>query len=230
MELLRGLDLHTLIEKYGPVPADRAAHLVIQACSSLEEAHRAGLVHRDIKPANLYICHYGLEYDFLKVLDFGIVKSTRDRQVATIDTISEFTSGTPGFMAPEIAMGAKDVDGRADIYALGCVAYWLVTGRLVFEEETSIATLLAHAQKQPIPPSQRTEIPVPPAFERVIMACLEKDPNRRPQNSADLARTIFESGAHRTWTPESAERWWLLHLPEASGTPLQIESARAAAS
>jgi serine/threonine-protein kinase len=229
MELLRGLDLHTLIERYGPVPVDRAAQWLIQACSSLEEAHRAGLVHRDIKPANLYICHYGLEYDFLKVLDFGIVKSKRDPQV-TSDTIAESTSGTPGFMAPEIAMGAKDVDGRADIYALGCVAYWLVTGRLVFEEETSMATLLAHAQKPPIPPSRRTEIPIPAAFEDLIMACLEKDPNRRPQTAADLARAVSESGADRSWTPERAEKWWLLHLPEASGPPLQVETARAAAS
>src|SRR5204863_9598642 len=143
----------------------------------------------------LYICHYGLEYDFLKVLDFGIVKSKRDPQM-TGDTIPDSTSGTPGFMAPEIAMGAKDVDGRADIYALGCVAYWLVTGRLVFEEETSMATLLAHAQKPPIPPSRRTEIPILAAFEDLIMACLEKDPNRRPQSAADLARAISETGAH----------------------------------
>jgi len=230
MELLRGLDLHTLVERYGPVPADRAAHLLIQACSSLEEAHRAGLVHRDIKPANLYTCHYGLEYDFLKVLDFGIVKSKRDPQLLTDDTIPESTSGTPGFMAPEIAMGAKDVDGRADIYALGCVAYWLVTGRLVFEEETPMATLLAHAQKPPTPPSRRTEMPIPAAFEDLIIACLEKDPNRRPQSAAGLARAISDSGAHRPWTTERAERWWLLHLPEASATPPRAEPARAAAS
>jgi serine/threonine-protein kinase len=169
-----------------------------------------------------------LEYDFLKVLDFGIVKSKRDPQL-TGDIGSDSTSGTPGFIAPEIAMGSKDVDGRADIYALGCVAYWLVTGRLVFEEETSMATLVAHAQKQPIPPSRRTEIPMPAAFEDVIMACLEKDPNHRPQSAGDLARVIEESEAHRSWMPERAERWWLLHLPEAFPAPHQTEPARTAA-
>jgi serine/threonine-protein kinase len=227
MELLRGLDLQSLVEKYGPVSADRAAHFLMQACLSLEEAHRAGLVHRDIKPANLYACHYGLEFDFLKVLDFGIVKSKRDPQLATVDTIPDSTSGTPGFMAPEIALGSKDVDGRADIYALGCVAYWLVTGKLVFEEETSIAILMAHAQKTPVRPSRRTEIPIPAAFENLIMACLEKDPNRRPRSAAEVARTVSETGMDRSWTPQRAEKWWHLHVPSTVVTP-EARAAQAA--
>src|SRR5262245_43215638 len=184
MELLHGVDLQTLIEKYGPVSSDRAGHVVSQVCSSLEEAHQNGLVHRDIKPANIYACRYGLEYDFVKVLDFGIVKSREDTTETRL-TQQHSASGTPGFMAPEMALGQK-VDARADIYAVGCLAYWLVTGRLVFEEETTVATMLAHVQKPPIPPSKRTELQIPPAFEEIILACLEKDPQRRPASAAEI--------------------------------------------
>jgi serine/threonine-protein kinase len=224
MELLRGVDLQTLVERYGPVPADRASHLLIQACSSLEEAHRAGLVHRDIKPANIYSCRYGLEYDFVKVLDFGIVKAKGDPVLLTGETSVESATGTPGFMAPELALGAKEIDGRVDIYGLGCVAYWLLTGRLVFEEETFIATLLAHAQKRPVPPSQRTEILIPPTLEELIMACLEKDPAKRPATAAEVARIMSESEADSTWTSERAEKWWVMHMPEKSAVALQSDT------
>jgi serine/threonine-protein kinase len=160
MELLHGVDLETLIDKYGPIPGRASFALPDAACSSLEEAHRSGLVHRDIKPANIYTCRYAMEYDFVKVLDFGIVKSREDLTKQTNLTLADGTAGTPGFMAPEMALGGC-VDGRADIYALGCVAYWLLTGKLVFDEENFVATMLAHASKAPIPPSRRTEIDIP---------------------------------------------------------------------
>src|SRR4029450_10027774 len=128
MELLDGLDAETLVRRTGPVPAERAIHLLRQVCHSLSEAESCGLVHRDIKPANIFLCRYGEDHDFVKVLDFGIVKAT----AATAETGAALTRemtvhGTPAFMAPEQAVGSADVDGRADIYATGCVAYWLLT-------------------------------------------------------------------------------------------------------
>ena len=225
MELLQGLDLQTLIEKYGPVPAERAGHILSQVCSSLEEAHHSGLVHRDIKPANIYTCRYGLEYDFVKVLDFGIVKSREDEMAGlTKLTNPNGATGTPGFMAPEMALG-QEVDARADIYALGCVGYWLLTGKLVFEEETFVATMLAHAQKPPIPPSRRTEIEIPAQLEKLVMWCLEKEPHHRPSSAGDLRRAITQTGLVDSWSPERAEKWWKLHLPEKSIVGVQIESS-----
>ena len=222
MELLYGIDLQTLIEKYGPVPADRAAHFLIQMCSSLEEAHQDGLVHRDIKPANLYICRYGLEYDFMKVLDFGVVKSRTDAVMQTKLTNIGGATGTPGFMAPEIALG-QNVDARTDIYAMGCVAYWLLTGRLVFEEENHVATILAHAQKTPVPPSRRTEIEIPAELENLIMACLEKDPNRRPSSAGEIRRLLMQNRLADSWAPERAEKWWKRHMPEKSTAGARTE-------
>jgi serine/threonine-protein kinase len=221
MELLQGIDLQTLIDKYGPVPAERAAYFVNQICSSLAEAHQNGLVHRDVKPANIYLCRYGLEYDFIKVLDFGVVKS-RDNRSDTL-TRTDSTTGTPGFIAPEVVLG-KNIDARADIYAVGCVAYWLLTGRLVFEEKTSVATMLAHAHKEPVRPSRRTEIEIPLELENLIMSCLEKEPQRRPSNATDIRRALLRYRVSDSWTPERAESWWSLHMPEKTAAGAHIET------
>jgi eukaryotic-like serine/threonine-protein kinase len=224
MEYLHGIDLETLVQKYGPVPAERVVYFLHQICSSLDEAHRSGLVHRDIKPANIYTCRYGIEYDFVKVLDFGVVKSTEASAGRTQLTLAGAAAGTPGFMAPEMALAAKDLDGRADIYGVGCVAYWLLTGKLVFEEETPIATMLAHAQKQPVPPSRRTELSVPPQLERLIMSCLEKEPQRRPSSAGAIIRMLSQYGLNSSWTPDRAENWWRLHLPEKAKAGPELES------
>ena len=223
MELLLGVDLETLVDKYGPVSAERVGHLLAQVCSSLEEAHQSGLVHRDIKPANIYTCRYGLEYDFIKVLDFGVVKSREEVSRRTKLTNADGATGTPGFMAPEVALG-KEVDARADIYAVGCVGYWLLTGKLVFEEETFIATMMAHAYKAPIPPSRRTEIEIPPQLEELVMQCLEKEPHARPSSAGEIRRRITQYGLADLWTSERAEKWWRLHMPEnnAAGTPINV--------
>jgi len=222
MELLQGVDLQTLVERYGPVPSDRAGHILRQVCSSLEEAHHSGLVHRDIKPANIYTCRYGLEYDFVKVLDFGIVKSAEDLTGLTKLTNTNAATGTPGFMAPEMALG-NEVDGRADIYALGCVAYWLLTGKLVFEEETFIATILAHAQKPPVPPSKRTEIAIPPQLEKLVMWCLEKEPRHRPPSAGEIRRAISQFALADSWTSDKAEKWWKLHMPEKTVAGVEVD-------
>src|SRR5688500_15344702 len=129
MEYLDGLDLETLVEKYGPVPAERAVSFMLQIAESLDEAHRMGLVHRDIKPANVFTSFHGMKYDFIKVLDFGLAKFSHEQRGMTL---TDSASGTPAFMAPEAALG-EQVDARADLYAVGALAYWLLTGRLVFE-------------------------------------------------------------------------------------------------
>jgi serine/threonine-protein kinase len=222
MEYLNGLDLETLVEKYGPVPAERAVHFMLQATESLEEAHRVGLVHRDIKPANIVSSLHGMQYDFVKVLDFGLAKFNHPDANAV--TMTGVAGGTPAFMAPEAALGDTTVDGRADLYALGAVGYWLLTGKLVFEAETAYATVLDHVRKMPVPPSRRTELEIPYELERVIMACLEKEPAKRPSSAKELARMLREIKLDEPWTQERAERWWQAHRPEvAQPAPIQIE-------
>ena len=159
MELLDGFDLQTLIDRFGPIPSERAVHLLMQVCHSLAEAHAEGLIHRDIKPANVYACRHGLEVDFVKVLDFGLVKSQNDAIGAAAKlTLDQSIGGTPSFMPPEQVVGDRLLDGRSDIYAVGCLAYWLVTGRLVFTGHTAMEIMVQHMQAKPVPPSQRTEL------------------------------------------------------------------------
>jgi serine/threonine-protein kinase len=214
MELLDGLSLNELVTQYGPIPAGRAIHLLRQACHSLGEAHKRGLIHRDIKPANIFVCRLGPELDFVKVLDFGLVKSHEDGQPgATELTAQGAVAGTPSFMAPEMAAGTE-IDGRADLYALGCVGYWLLTGQPVFEGDTPLSTILQHVQTEPPPPSARTEIEVPEPLERVILSCLEKKPADRPQNAAELADQLAGCSAEGDWGREQAGQWWLLHRPK----------------
>src|SRR5687768_16860488 len=190
MELLTGRDLESLVREFGPLPASRAIYLLRQVAHSLADAHARGLVHRDIKPANIYVCRMGLEYDFAKVLDFGLVKiqpHARPRgDTATLATLENTTPGTPAYMAPEVILGDSDIDRRADVYSLGCVAYFLLTGELVFEADTSMKMLMQHLHAQPVAPSQRTELPVPRELDELILACLQKDPKLRPQDAGEM--------------------------------------------
>lgn len=211
MELLDGISLEMLVQKFGPQPASRVVHILRQVCESLEEAHRRNLVHRDIKPSNIFLCSVGIEYDFAKVLDFGLVKNLSQSADASITT-EGISAGTPAYMAPEIAMGEVNIDGRVDLYGLGCVAYFLLTGSPVFAEKTATATALAHVQKTPVPPSQRSEIPIPPLLEQIILTCLAKDPGDRPQSALELSRLLASSGVPE-WTQEQASEWWQLYLP-----------------
>jgi len=219
MEILDGLDLESLVRRFGPVPAPRVAHLLLHACDSLDDAHYAGLIHRDIKPANLYACRRGRQHDFLKVLDFGLVKSSWADSAAEAGLSRESAiTGTPAYLAPEVVLGERAIDGRVDIYGLGCVAYWLVSGQRVFEGETPMALALHHVQTAPVPPSRRGDLEVPRALEDLILACLEKDPARRPSSAQDLARRLEATGLASGWTPEKARQWWDTHLPApASG-------------
>jgi serine/threonine-protein kinase len=214
MELLDGFDVDTLVRRSGPVPADRAIHLLRQVCHSLSEAESCGLVHRDIKPANIFLCRYGEDYDFVKVLDFGIVKAARDSaDTGTLLTQDHAVHGTPAFIAPEQVLGGSDLDGRADIYSTGCVAYWLLTGQLVFSGETPMALLLHHAHTPPTPPSARTELPIPPALDHLVLSCLAKDPAERPQSARELSRRLAEVEGASAWTEDRARDWWARHHP-----------------
>jgi serine/threonine-protein kinase len=222
MELLSGRDLESLVRDFGPLPADRVVYLLRQICHSLADAHARGLVHRDIKPANIYTCRMGLEFDFVKVLDFGLVMlRDPDAPRQTLLTMDHHTTGTPAYMAPEIILGEADVDRRADVYALGCVLYYLLTGQLVFEADTPMKMLMQHVQATPVPPSQRSELPIPKQLDEMVLKCLEKDPDERPQDAMELLQLAHSTCSCGSWTGESSQRWWEQHLPDLTG-PLTV--------
>jgi len=212
MELLEGMDLESLVRREGPLPQKRVIHILREVCESLEEAHASGLVHRDIKPANIHVGRVGLRHDFVKVLDFGLVKSVMTPPGEdSMATAAGLTPGTPAYMAPEMAMG-ETVDGRADLYALGCVAYYLLTGKLVFEATTGLQLIAKHMQESPVPPSRRTELDVSPQLEQVVLACLAKRPEDRPQTATELDRMLAEIEIE-PWSEEEATHWWRMHQP-----------------
>ena len=207
MELLDGMDLQSLVRTYGPLPAGRAIHVLRQVCESLEEAHARGLVHRDIKPANIHVGRLGLQHDFVKVLDFGLVKSITGAQVEqSLATAAGSTPGTPAYMAPEMALG-EPVDARADIYSLGCVAYYLLTGAMVFESNNVYQAIAMTLRDEPVAPSKRTDNAIPPALERLVLACLAKKPPDRPPSAAALSRALAAIDT-APWGENEAREWW----------------------
>jgi serine/threonine-protein kinase len=218
MELLDGIDLESLVGQFGPLPAERVLHILRQACLSLGEAHRRDLVHRDIKPANLYVCRHAFEPDFVKVLDFGLVRHATFEVDSSPLTRRGMLAGTPTYLAPEIAAGSEGIDGRADIYSLACVAYKLLTGRCVFEEDTVVATIVAHVKASPPPPSRFSEMPIPAGLESLILACLSKDPADRPRTCENLAHELGGIDLVEPWTAERAAKWWRLHVPTEVNT------------
>jgi len=164
----------------------------------------------------------GLEYDFVKVLDFGLVKfNDPESMERTLMTGARTTTGTPAFMAPEIILDGE-VDRRADVYALGCVAYYLLTGQLVFEADTPMKMFVQHLQTPPIPPSRRTEMPIPRELDEIVLACLEKDPSRRPQSAEELLRMLRRCRSPETWDNDLAGDWWEKHLQDLTG-PVTID-------
>jgi serine/threonine-protein kinase len=205
MELLDGLDLEKLVGDYGPQPVERVVHILSQACHSLGEAHQAGMVHRDIKPANIHICRYGRETDFVKILDFGMVK--QDLGDAGLTQMGTF-AGTAHFAAPEVAQGLIDqIDARADIYALGCVAFWLLTGRRVFEGETAMKVLVKHIHDEPDPPSRIVD-GVAAEMDRLVLDCLEKERDKRIGSADELAEKLASISCSNPWTPSRSRHWW----------------------
>ncbi len=209
MELLDGIDLRTLVREYGPVPVRRAVGILIQAAASLREAHERGVVHRDVKPANIFLCREADELDVVKVLDFGVA-----RQIGGDDlekTMGDGLWGTPAYMSPEQVSTRKDLDGRTDVYSLGCVAYWLLAGRSVFVRKGTLAMLEAQLSEEPQPLDSVAPNPIPPALESVVMRCLAKKREDRP---ADMAALVMELEAILArlrddgWNVETSRAWW----------------------
>jgi eukaryotic-like serine/threonine-protein kinase len=213
MELLEGLSLERLVQEFGAVDPGRTVYLLRQVCHSLAEAHARGLVHRDVKPANILVCRLGPDDDFVKVLDFGLVKHTAAGQTVTMLSMEGTAMGTPSYMAPEIALGRADVDGRTDLYSLGCVAYYMLTGQPVFSGDTPVATAVAHVQNAPIPPGLRSEFTIPPALDSLVMECLAKDPAARPASAAVVSERLAATVPANAWTLDAAHAWWERHQP-----------------
>jgi eukaryotic-like serine/threonine-protein kinase len=209
MEYLEGIDLQTLVEQYGPQPPGRVIYLMRQMCGSLYEAHSKGLVHRDVKPANLFLTRRGGEADVVKVLDFGLVRAREEQRDGDADDRS--MAGTPLYMSPEAIQMPGSVDGCSDIYAVGAVGYFLLTGRTVFEASTVMELCNKHLNEPPVAPSLRLSKPVPVELEEAILACLEKSRAKRPQTARDLAQRLARCTAVTEWSIEEAEVWWSRH-------------------
>lgn len=208
MELLDGYDLSALIREHGPVSPARAVFLLCQVLESLEEAHAAGLVHRDIKPENVFVCRLGLRGDFVKVLDFGLALLTRVPAEARL-TGTDVVQGTPSFMAPEQAL-QKPVDGRADLYSVACLAYWLMTGKTVFEAATPVEHVILHATTPPPSLSGRGVDSASSQLESVLLRSLEKEPDRRPASAGEMRRELMAClpALPDSWTQSEADSWW----------------------
>jgi serine/threonine-protein kinase len=212
MELLEGMDLRVMVEKHGPLVPERAVMLLQQACRSLAEAHERGLVHRDIKPANLYVTNLGLEYDFLKVLDFGMVKTGPSEDTSQL-TLPDAVLGTPAFLAPELIHGNQPVDARADLYSLGCTAFWMLAGRCVFQARNAAEMLIHHVQSPPPKLSDVSELEVPKLLEEIVLRCLEKSPDNRPESAMHLGELLGRVEPRSAWTQDRAREWWKRHDP-----------------
>jgi serine/threonine-protein kinase len=213
MEYLAGMDLHRLVERFGPVDPERAVFILDQVCGSLVEAHAKDIIHRDIKSSNIFLTQQGGLYDFVKVLDFGLAKRISPDISSTVTAVGE-VMGTPAFLAPEAAAGMERVDARSDIYSLGCVAYWLLAGKLPFLAPTSVEMIARHVQEMPLAVGKAAEVHVPENLDRIVMRCMEKDPAARFASVNDLQTALLNLRSDVPWTHERAREWWELHCPD----------------
>jgi len=210
MEYLDGLDLQKLVDRFGPVTAARGVFVMAQVSSALSEAHARGIVHRDIKPSNIFLTQRGGLCDFVKVLDFGLAKQvTADETVRLTKT--GIALGTPRYISPEAIRGAQNIDARSDLYCLGAVAYFMLTGRPPFDAVTSAELMIDHLKATPSPLSHVSELPIPAELEAIVLRCLEKDPEDRYQTAADLEAALLEVPLENPWTQAKANEWWDLH-------------------
>ena len=212
MELLDGLSMEELVLRFGPILEERVIHLLRQLCISLDEAHTNGLIHRDVKPGNIHVCRLGPVVDFVKVLDFGLVKGTeREMAGASNLTAPGMMTGTPAFMGPELFLGSAP-DQRADVYAIGCVAYWLLTGRLVYEASSTVELVSRVLTDDPEPPSRFARGRVSPALDALVLRCLAKSPADRPRDAGEVGRLLEACVAAESWTTQRATWWWSAHM------------------
>lgn len=226
MELLEGLDLHKLVLRYGALPQERVRHVLLQACDSLAEAHDRGIVHRDIKPANLFLCRQGKTLDHVKVLDFGLARSDPDAKPDDVVTLPRLTrqgivSGSPSFMSPEQAVGRDDLDRRSDIYALGCVAYFLLTGAEVFRDNNPMVVLMQQVNARPPPMyDHNPDLTLEPTFDALIGSMLAKRRDDRPATADELAGHLRAMELPVPWTQTAAQKWWSgVEAPTAASAP-----------
>ena len=209
MEFLRGLNLHDLVVRFGPQPEGRVIHILAQVCDSLAEAHALGLIHRDIKPANVFLCSRGGVPDWVKVLDFGLVQEYRaDNPALKSNPGESVIEGTPWFTPPEAIQSTVQTDPRSDLYSVGVLGYFLLTGQYIFDAETVSEIHEKQLNASPIPPSRRTANPISAEMERTILRCLEKDVAARPQSAGELKALLLDSPAAADWTPEMRIAWW----------------------
>jgi serine/threonine-protein kinase len=204
MEYLGGIDLEHLVRSYGPQPSGRVVQILIQVCGALHEAHAAKLIHRDIKPANIILCERGSVPDIAKVVDFGLVKEiTRDTSSST-----QVILGTPAYVAPEAVTDPDHITHAVDLYALGAVGYFLVTGRRLFEGATAVDVCIQHVTRQPPRPSEVAPIAIAPEIEAILMRCLAKQPADRYPSAAALAEALEALPPASDWSRASATAWW----------------------
>lgn len=228
MEYLRGLDLHEVVARYGPQPEGRVVYILTEICQSLAEAHALGLVHRDIKPANVFLCERGGIPEAIKVLDFGLVREySGNEQDALQMTGKDGFVGTPFFMPPEAFRNSSQVDPRSDIYSLGALGYFLLTRQFVFEGKSAMEIYEKQLTSTPVPPSQRTANPVSPELEALLLRCLDRAPEARPQSAVELRELLLATPHANDWTPEARADWWNAHREEIqaqSGTVCETAS------
>ena len=216
-EYLGGIDLDQLVRQFGPQPEGRVIYILRQVCGSLAEAHHIGLIHRDVKPANIVLTRRGGVYDFVKVLDFGLVKALRAgvKRSASAEAIV----GTPHFMSPEAAERPAAVDARSDLYSLGAVGYWLLTGKTLFEQESVEGLLSRQVNDEPAPPAERLGKAVSTDLAALLMSCLAKAADRRPKDAEALDRALAACAAAQTWTLREAEHWWQSNMVIVEALP-----------
>lgn len=228
MEYLDGLNLEDVVKRFGPIPESRLVYILKQACGALAEAHSAGMVHRDIKPANIFLTCRGGVHDFVKVLDFGLVKSLDVADQANLTNPNTVT-GTPYYLSPEAVSHPDQVDARADVYALAAVGYFMLTGTPVFSGSTVVDICMKHMKNTPEPPSVRMGKPVSKSLEALMLRCLAKVPDDRPKDAANLFQELEACVIQGRWTAADATAWWAGHgnidLPQLSATALVPKSS-----
>ncbi len=211
MEFLSGLDLERTVERFGPLPPARIVFILRQVAGSLNEAHNKSIVHRDIKPSNIFLTSRGGLCDFVKVLDFGLAKQVSTTGAAASVTKTGMVFGTPRYIAPEALYGTEGIDARSDLYNLGGVAYWLLTGRPPFDTTSSVDLIIDHVKNPPPAPSAVSETPIPPELEALVMRLLAKKPEDRYQSAAELDAALAALPTEGVWNWDSAKEWWNLH-------------------